>query len=264
MNCQIVQESQVGNRRRNEDRVGHWSTGRAELMVVADGMGGHPHGDLAAEGALQTLSELFLLDAQPELPRPGAFLGSAFLETHRRLLAQARQWRLPKNHCTTLVACVVQKGLLWWAHCGDSRLYLVRGGELVVRTRDHSVSERRDSLVGKARLPAGVSEHVLVSCLGGTRRPMVDCAGPWSLADGDRLLLCSDGLWGPLTEPALLHCMRQGDMQSAVRTLVQDALTTADPVSDNVTALGCLCQSSPEAVADTVPAAVRALAPGRR
>ena len=263
MNCQIVQESQVGNRRSNEDRVGHWSTGSAVLMAVADGVGGYPHGDLAAEGALQTLSELFLREARPDLPMPGEFFGSVFLEANRRLLAQARRWRLPKNHCTTLVACVVQKGQLWWAHCGDSRLYLVRSGEIVVRTRDHSLSERRDSPSVKVRLPAGASQHMLVSCLGSTRRPMVDCAGPWSLADGDRLLLCSDGLWGPLTEPALLHCMCRDDMPSAVRALVQDALTSAQPFSDNVTALGCQYQSSPDAVADTVPAAARDLAPGR-
>lgn len=253
MKYQVVQESHVGNRRRNEDRVGHWSTGQTLLMALADGMGGHPHGDRAAEGVLQTLSELFLRQATPELPLPGAFLDMAFREAHRRLLAEAEEWRLPEHHCTTLVACVVQKGLLWWAHCGDSRLYLTRGDELVLRTRDHSLAERRDALAGRLKPGKDAPGHVLVSCLGGSRRPDVECGGPWSLAEGDRLLLCSDGLWGPLKEPVLLHGMHQGEMPAAIPALVQGALAAAVKGSDNVTALGLLCQAASAALPAAPP-----------
>ncbi|MEI6028767.1 MAG: PP2C family serine/threonine-protein phosphatase [Betaproteobacteria bacterium] len=268
MKYQVVQESQVGNRRRNEDRVGHWSTGQTLLLGLADGMGGHPHGDRAAEGVLETLSALFLRQATPELPLPGAFLDMAFLEAHRRLLAQTEEWRLPENHCTTLVACVVQKGLLWWAHCGDSRLYLTRGDQLVLRTRDHSLAERREALAGRLKPGKGAAGHVLVSCLGGKRRPAIECGGPWSLAEGDRVLLCSDGLWGPLKEPALLHGMHQGEMPVAIPALVKGALAAAVSGSDNVTALGLLCQAAsaaspaappappPAAPSDTEPATV--------
>jgi serine/threonine protein phosphatase PrpC len=241
MNYQVVQETHIGHRRRNEDRVGHWSTGSSWLLALADGMGGHPYGDRAAEGALQTLSDMFLRQAQPELPMPGAFLDMAFREAHRRLITEAQEWRLKEHHCTTLVACVLQKGLLWWAHCGDSRLYLSRGGELVVRTRDHSLAERREELAGRLKPGKHAPGHVLVSCLGGNRRPAVESAGPWSLAEGDRILLCSDGLWGPLEAPALLHGMHRGEMTAAVPALVRAALDAAASGSDNITALGCLC-----------------------
>jgi len=242
LNLQIFQDSRLGTRQRNEDRVGHWSTGSAALMAVADGMGGHPHGDRAAETALQTLSELFLRQAHPELPLPGGFLERAFREAHNALLAQAAQWALEENHRTTLVACLVQKGLLWWAHCGDSRLYLARGGELVLRTRDHSFAEFSESL-GSASSPAqeGIPANILFSCLGGTGRPLIDRGGPWSLAEGDRILLCSDGLWGSLSELSVLEGLLQGEMAQAVPALVHRALQAAGRSSDNVTALGCLC-----------------------
>jgi serine/threonine protein phosphatase PrpC len=255
MNYQVVQETHIGHRRRNEDRVGHWSTGGSWLLALADGMGGHPYGDRAAEGALQTLSDLFLRQARPELPIPGAFLDMAFREAHRRLITEAQEWRLKEHHCTTLVACVMQKGLLWWAHCGDSRLYLSRGGELVVRTRDHSLAERREELAGRLNPGKHAPGHVLVSCLGGNRRPTVESAGPWSLSEGDRVLLCSDGLWGPVADAALLHGMHQGDMTAAVPALVRAALDAAASGSDNVTALGCLCLPGAELPWQSAPAA---------
>jgi PPM family protein phosphatase len=239
MSVEIVQESHQAGRQRNEDRAGHWSTGAAVLMAVADGMGGHPHGDRAAETALQTLSELFLRQANPELPLPGGFLDRAFREAHRRLHEEAAEWQLEENHRTTLVACLVQKGLLWWAHSGDSRLYLARGAELVLRTRDHSFAELNEALQHGDTSDEDVPANILFSCLGSTSRPLIDRGGPWSLAAGDRVLLCSDGLWGPLSDLSVLQGMVQGPMAQAVPALVQRALAAGGAHGDNVTALGC-------------------------
>ena len=239
MSVEIVQESHQAGRQRNEDRAGHWSTGAAVLMAVADGMGGHPHGDRAAETALQTLSELFLRQANPELPLPGGFLDRAFREAHRRLHEEAAEWQLEENHRTTLVACLVQKGLLWWAHSGDSRLYLARGAELVLRTRDHSFAELNEALQHGDTSDEDVPANILFSCLGSTSRPLIDRGGPWSLAAGDRVLLCSDGLWGPLSDLSVLQGMVQGPMEQAVTALVQRALAAGGAHGDNVTALGC-------------------------
>ncbi len=242
MSVEIVQESHQAGRQRNEDRAGHWSTGAAVLMAVADGMGGHPHGDRAAETALQTLSELFLRQANPELPLPGGFLDRAFREAHRRLHEEAAEWQLEENHRTTLVACLVQKGLLWWAHSGDSRLYLARGAELVLRTRDHSFAELNEALQHGDTSDEDVPANILFSCLGSTSRPLIDRGGPWSLAAGDRVLLCSDGLWGPLSDLSVLQGMVQGPMEQAVPALVQRALAAGGAHGDNVTALGCTYQ----------------------
>lgn len=245
MNLQIFQESHIGTRRRNEDRVGHWSTAGAVLMAVADGMGGHPDGDRAAQSVLQTLSELFLRQATPELPLPGGFLERAFREAHSRLLAESAESHEDENPRTTLVACVAQNGVLWWAHSGDSRLYLVRGGELVLRTRDHSFAELNEALHQGGDPDEEVPANILFSCLGSTGRPLIDRGGPWSLAPGDRVLLCSDGLWGPLSELAVLRGLQLGEMPQVVPALVQRALAAAGSSSDNVTALGCLCLPAP-------------------
>ena len=242
MSVEIVQESHLGSRQRNEDRAGHWSTSDAVLMAVADGMGGHPHGDRAAESALQTLSELFLRQASPELPLPGGFLERAFREAHRKLHEEAAEWQLEENHRTTLVACLVQNGLLWWAHSGDSRLYLARGGELVLRTRDHSFAELNEALRHGDSSDEEVPANILFSCLGSTSRPLIDRGGPWSLAAGDRILLCSDGLWGPLSDLSVLQGMAQGSMAQAVPALAQRALAAGGHHGDNVTVLGCLYQ----------------------
>lgn len=244
MSLEIFQESHQGGRQRNEDRAGHWSSGGAVLMAVADGMGGHPHGDRAAESALLALSELFLRQANPQLPLPGGFLDRAFREAHRRLHEQAAEWQLEDNHRTTLVACLVQNGLLWWAHSGDSRLYLERGGELMLRTRDHSFAELHEAVQAGGSVDGNVPANVLFSCLGSTGRPLVDCGGPWSLAAGDRVLLCTDGLWGPLSELSVLQGMAQGSMAQAVPALAQRALAAGGPRGDNVTALGCVYQQA--------------------
>jgi serine/threonine protein phosphatase PrpC len=170
---------------------------------------------------------------------PGGFLDRAFREAHRQLHEEAAEWQLEENHRTTLVACLVQKGLLWWAHSGDSRLYLARDAELVLRTRDHSFAELNEALQHGDTSAEYVPANILFSCLGSTSRPLIDRGGPWSLAAGDRVLLCSDGLWGPLSDLSVLQGMMQGPLAHAVPALVQRALAAGGGHGDNVTALGC-------------------------
>ncbi|MCK7499000.1 MAG: hypothetical protein MZW92_57205 [Comamonadaceae bacterium] len=97
---------------------------------------------------------------------------------------------------TTVVACVLQGNAAYWAHCGDSRLYLVRGDKLVARTRDHSYSELQETLAQVVPMGERFNRNVLFTCLGSPGKPVVDTAGPLLLQPGDRVLLCSDGLWG--------------------------------------------------------------------
>ena len=97
---------------------------------------------------------------------------------------------------TTVVACIVQGNAATWVHCGDSRLYVVRGGELLTRTRDHSYCEQQDAMSRCCRMRDRFNRNMLFTCLGSPTKPVFDVAGPLQLQQGDSILLCSDGLWG--------------------------------------------------------------------
>ena len=139
MNCTLAFETRIGARRINQDRIGHWRTERALLMVVADGLGGHPRGELAAQISIDHFSAAFMRDARPALTDPREFLVRAMTGAHAAILREAYSLDLPDVPRTVIVACVVQDGHAYWAHIGDCRLYLVRAGRIASQTRDHTV-----------------------------------------------------------------------------------------------------------------------------
>ena len=145
MRFTIYQESRPGKRRDNQDRIAHCYSRDALLMLVADGMGGHLHGEVAAQIAVQRIAGRFQAEARPLLPDPQLFLARAIEHAHQAILDHALDRQLPEAPRTTLVACVIQRGAAYWAHAGDSRLYLLRRGHLVTRTRDHSRTQLRST-----------------------------------------------------------------------------------------------------------------------
>jgi serine/threonine protein phosphatase PrpC len=233
----VYQVSRKGGRDRNEDRMGYCYTRSAGLFALADGMGGHPEGDTASLLALQTLSALFQREARPKLDDPGRFLHDACIAGHHQLLRYATEKSLLDSPRTTLVAAVLQGNAAYWAHCGDSRLYLVRGDKLVARTRDHSYSELQDALGQVVPLGDRVNRNVLFTCLGSPGKPVIDAAGPLVLQPGDRLLLCSDGLWSSLSDAEIVQEMSRRPVSDAAPELVERALRVAGARSDNVTVL---------------------------
>ena len=237
MRFTVYQVSRRGGREKNEDRMGYCYTRDAGLFALADGMGGHPQGEVAAQLALQTLAACFQRDAAPQLADPQRFLHDAVLAAHRELLQYAQQRAMADTPRTTVVACVLQGGAVHWAHCGDSRLYLVRGGKLVARTRDHSYSELQESLPGVVPLGLGLNRNVLFTCLGSPGRPMVDVGGPMKMLPGDRLMLCSDGLWGSVDDGEIVQQLARRTIAESVPGLVEHALQVAGAKSDNVTAI---------------------------
>jgi serine/threonine protein phosphatase PrpC len=237
MRFAVYQLSRKGGREKNEDRVGYTYTRDAGLFALADGMGGHPEGDVAAQLALQTLSAMFQRDARPGLADPLRWLQDAVMAGHHQLLCYASDRGLADTPRTTVVACVVQGGAACWAHCGDSRLYLVRGHTLLARTRDHSYSELQHALASVVPLAERYNRNVLFTCLGSPGRPIVDVSGPVALQPGDRLLLCSDGLWSGVPDAAIVEDLASGPISETVPGLVDRALQACGDRSDNVTAL---------------------------
>ena len=231
----IFQVSRKGGREKNEDRMGYCYTRDAVLFALADGMGGHPEGEMAAQIALQTLASLFQVSAKPRIADPLVFLREGVMAAHHQLLAYAKERALSDTPRTTVVACIVQSGAAYWVHCGDSRLYLVREGALFARTRDHSYSELQEAL-GKAA-EGKVNRNVLFTCLGSPGRPMIDTQGPIALQIRDRILLCSDGLWGVLDDAFITAQLTGRPLPDTVPDLVESALRAGGPKSDNVTVL---------------------------
>lgn len=251
MRFSVFQVSRRGGRETNEDRMGYCFTREAGLFALADGMGGHPEGEVAAQIALQTLAALFQQDARPVLADPQRFLQETIVIAHQQLLRYAQSKGLSDTPRTTVVACILQGNQAWWAHCGDSRLYLVRNGKLIARTRDHSYSELQEALGRVGRGPEAFNRNVLFTCLGSPGKPMVDCQGPLVLESGDRLLLCSDGLWGSVEDAEIVQHMADQPIADAVPDLVEQALRRGGERSDNVTVLSVEWEGEGEPSGDT-------------
>jgi serine/threonine protein phosphatase PrpC len=237
MKFSVFQISRKGGREKNEDRMGYCYTKASGLFLLADGMGGHPEGEVAAQIALQVISALYQKEATPEVEDVKAFLTLAVMAAHRQILRYAAEKGLIDTPRTTLVAAIVQGGETSWVHCGDSRLYFVRNGEMLARTRDHSYLEQSQKAQNLAEPPAGVNRNVLYTCLGSPTKPVFDITGPVSLQHGDRILLCSDGLWGSLDDEDIVFHLGHKPVAVAAPDLVERALIKGGSHSDNVTVI---------------------------
>jgi serine/threonine protein phosphatase PrpC len=244
MRFNVYQISRKGGREKNEDRMGYCYTRDSGLFALADGMGGHPEGEVASQLALQTLAAMFQRDAKPTLKEPMRFLHEAIIAGHHQLLRYATQKALIDTPRTTVVACVLQGNNAYWAHCGDSRLYLVRGDKLVARTRDHSYSELQETMSHVVPMGERFNRNVLFTCLGSPGKPVVDTVGPLVLQSGDRLLLCSDGLWGTVTDAEITEQLSKNTIADAVPELVEQALRNGGAKSDNVSILAMEWESA--------------------
>ena len=234
MKFSVFQVSRKGGRAKNEDRMGYCYTRESGLFVLADGMGGHPEGEVAAQLALQTISALYQKQARPTITDTTEFLSLALLAAHHQIIRYASEKGMLDTPRTTVVAAILQGTGATWIHCGDSRLYVMRDGELLTRTRDHSYLEQQNAGIVKI---STANRNILFTCLGSPAKPVFDIAGPVTLHQGDKLMLCSDGLWGSLTDADIVRHMAGKSVSDAVPEMVEHALRAGGPRSDNVTVL---------------------------
>lgn len=242
MRFSVYQESHIGGRKNNQDRMGYSFTRDSLLLVLADGMGGHIQGEMAATIALQTIGTLFQQNATPYVRKPEKFLEDSFFAAHREIHRYRAINNLPETPRTTIVACLIQHNSAFWAHCGDSRLYWMRKGQVLARTRDHS---RIETLIAQGKVdPSERDTHPernkLFNCLGAPSMPIVEMSRRASLEAGDVLLLCSDGLWSVLPDHLLAQTLHSNTVVRAVPELLSTAVTLAGKTSDNVTALAMM------------------------
>jgi PPM family protein phosphatase len=253
MRFSIFQDSQIGTRAVNQDRMGYCYSREALLMILADGMGGHARGEVAAQLTLQTVAAHFQRNAQPRLADPSAFLDGSLRAAHRELLRYQAMNDLPEAPRTTVVACVIQDGNAWWAHAGDSRLYWLRGERILARTRDHSKVETLVALglIAPHEQEMHPERNKVLNCLGSPFEPTVEIMPRARLEPGDTLVLCSDGFWSGLPEAVFAEAFAQGPVSTTVPPLVQRAIDVNGRFADNTTVVALTWES--EESDDDVP-----------
>ncbi len=232
----VYQASRSGGRPYNEDRVGYAYTSDAMVMALADGMGGHNHGEVASQLTVQVITSLFQNRAKPVLPDMAAFLLDGIYAAHDAINEYAMRKRMPDPPRTTCVVCVVQKGTACWAHVGDSRLYQFSRRAMLYRTRDHSAVQQLvdEGRLSEADMGVHPDRNKLYNSVGGFMLPDIEVEEPVKLQQGDVLFLCTDGVWPELTPEEMLSTLRAYPLERAVKQMLDQAEFRAGPYADNL------------------------------
>lgn len=246
MRFTIYQESRQGGRLNNEDRITYCYSRDALLMVIADGMGGHHYGEIAAQIAIQTLADIFQREARPVLTDPFRFLQKGMTNAHHAILDYTDRHHLKDTPRTTCVACVIQDNIAYWAHAGDSRLYLMRDGKVVAQTRDHSRIRLlvEEGLISEAQAAVHPDRNKIYSCLGSPTPPDIEFSRKTPLEHGDIVLLCTDGLWGVISGEAMALATKGANLLQALPMLLSRAETKAGAHGDNLSAVAVRWEQS--------------------
>jgi len=235
--------SLTGDREDNQDRAAVVTGDGTALIVVMDGMGGHAHGARAAETGCKVMLELYRAEHKP-LFDPLGFLHLALGRAHAAIVAIGNRIAMDSRPRATCAVCLVQRGEAYWAHVGDSRVYHLRGGAVVTRTRDHSHVEQllRDGSIREEEIPGHPMRNFVECCLGGESViPEMTISRRQPLEDGDVLLVCSDGVWSNLKDSDIAGMLKpsakaNGSTKPALTKLVEKAVAASAPHSDNASA----------------------------
>lgn len=240
MKFTIFQNSRQGPRQYNQDRLAYSYSKDALLLVVADGMGGHRHGEIAAQLAVTTMTDAFQRLAVPTLSSPAKFLIDHMQQIHDMIDQLTQERELIESPRTTIVAAVVQRGVLYCAHVGDSRLYHFRDGHLLYRTEDHSIVQSLYSkgIINKDDMSTHPYRHKVYSCLGGDVPPKIDLSDRHELVEGDTILLCTDGVWGAVTDEQIKRILNSTSITEGITTLLDQAENASQEQGDNMSAIG--------------------------
>lgn len=225
----VYQVSDIGTmRENNEDSLAVFPP---EMYAVADGMGGHSGGEVASRLAVQTLQRQLVA-----IPMGEEDLRQAILAANEAIFERARSHREYEGMGTTLTLLHLEKGMAHWAHVGDSRLYLFRGGFLRQITRDHSLVEDlvEQGSITREEARTHPQRNIITRAVGIERDLAVD-TGTFPLRYGDSLLLCSDGLTSAATDEEIAAVLVEDGREDKAKALVERALKLES--QDNVSVI---------------------------
>ena len=238
MKFSVHQASLIGDRKYNQDRVAFAYSQHAVLLVLADGMGGHSHGELAAAIVIETFIDLFTRHGNQSFADPQTFIGESMAAAHHAIM------QLPHDKDvgfpgTTCIAALIQEGVLYSAYAGDSRLYVLRDQAVLYRTRDHSMVQQWVDwgVISEEEGRIHPRRNQITNCLGGIEEMFYAESCPaLTLNSGDRVLLCSDGLWGPFSDIEIAAALSTAS-DTELNNLMLTAYAQEGGRADNITAV---------------------------
>jgi len=231
MHIDLSYYSEKGSRSDNEDAVSLLESCGGVLAIVADGLGGHADGALAASRVVTVMNQM-LHGKRPSQ----ALLQEAIRQASREIYENQKSGK--PMHSTVAALWMDEKSCLA-AHVGDSRIYQLRDDRIVFRTMDHSIAQMA-VLIGEmeeADIRGSRDRNKLIRVLGTQEAPRVDIC-PLSLCPGDRLLICSDGFWENVTENIMLETMQKTDTARSWLAQMRRHLESGEvPARDNHSAV---------------------------
>ena len=239
MQMEYAKVSALGDRQDNQDRAAVVVAEDAALMLVFDGMGGHSDGAMAAEVGLKVVQDMFTEATMPIFD-PQGFLYMAMARAHDEVVLLGADMALDFRPRATCAICLIQEGGSFWGHIGDSRIYQMRNGRLVSRSRDHSHVEIliQEGAITEEEALGHPMRNFVECCIGGDAPvPDMSITQKKPLLEGDVLLACSDGLWSGISDDEMSEMATRQGMSVAenLKALSMVALTANAPYSDNTT-----------------------------
>jgi serine/threonine protein phosphatase PrpC len=241
MQVEYAKASALGDRQDNQDRAAIVVADDAAIMLVFDGMGGHSDGARAAETCLTIVQDMFMSCALPVFD-PQGFLYTALARAHDEVVALGSDVAVDFRPRATCAICLVQEGGAYWAHIGDSRIYHVRDGQVLARSRDHSHVEVliQEGAITEEEAQDHPMRNFVECCIGGDAPvPDMSITNKKALQPGDVLLACTDGLWSGLSDDDMAEIGTPGDdnLRHNLKALSIKALNVNSPYSDNTTGI---------------------------
>ncbi len=238
MRYSVAHHSLPGTREVNQDRVAVAERDDLVLMIVADGLGGYDGGELAADTLTEVMINSFERARERVFEDPASFLILSMYFAHTMINKRALKNNIDiSSPRTTCVACLVQNGLAYWAHIGDSRLYYIRNNEALFHTTDHTTATRmlEEGIIAEKDVR---SENArLLRCVGGTRRHEVTLGPETQMETGDTLLLCTDGVWRALQQRHIERLSNTTTLDNSVVDLLAQVERRARKDCDNISAV---------------------------
>ncbi len=239
MHVEYAKVSALGDRQDNQDRAAVAVADEAAMLLVFDGMGGHSDGARAAETALTVVQDTFTSSKLPVLD-PQGFLYTTLALAHDEVVNLGEDVAVDFRPRATCAICLIQEGGSYWAHIGDSRIYQVRDGRVLTRSRDHSHVEIliQEGAITEEEALDHPMRNFVECCLGGDAPvPDMSITAKLPLERGDVLLACSDGLWSGLSDEDMAAIGKPGknNLAENLKALSIKALHANSPYSDNTT-----------------------------